>query len=92
MGWNGVRLERDSPLFADYAGEKLYFVHSYHADPGPRMRTGSSPAPTTGEPFVSAVQKGRVAAVQFHPEKSGAAGLGLLRRFLSGDEGAARRR
>jgi glutamine amidotransferase/cyclase len=35
MGWNGVRVQRPSPLFADYAGEKLYFVHSYRAVPGP---------------------------------------------------------
>ncbi len=87
MGWNGVRIEGDSPLLADYAGEKLYFVHSYHADPGPENADWELALTDYGKPFLSAVQKGRVAAVQFHPEKSGAAGLGLLRRFLSGDEG-----
>jgi imidazole glycerol phosphate synthase glutamine amidotransferase subunit len=85
MGWNGVRLERDSPLFADYGGEKLYFVHSYHAEPDPSNAPWRLALTDYGKPFISAVQRGRVAAVQFHPEKSGAAGLRLLRHFLSGE-------
>ncbi len=85
MGWNGVRLERESPLFADYNDEKLYFVHSYHATPGPENADWGLALTDYGEPFLSAVQRGPIAAVQFHPEKSGAAGLGLLRRFLAGD-------
>lgn len=89
MGWNGVRLLRPSPLFADYEGEKLYFVHSYHAQPDPGADPWSLALTDYGTPFVSAVQRGRVGAVQFHPEKSGAAGLRLLRHFLAGEDSAS---
>ncbi len=85
MGWNGVRVERPSPLFADYGGEKLYFVHSYHAEPAPENEDWRLATTDYGSPFLSAVQRGRVAAVQFHPEKSGSAGLKLLRHFLAGE-------
>ena len=88
MGWNGVRVQGPSPLFADYTGEKLYFVHSYRAVPGPESADWVLATTDYGDPFVSAVQRGRVAAVQFHPEKSGAAGLRLLRHFLAGEETA----
>lgn len=88
MGWNGVRLQRSSPLFADYQGEKLYFVHSYHAEPGPENDDWRLALTDYGKPFLSAVQRGRVAAVQFHPEKSGAEGLRLLRHFLVGEDRA----
>lgn len=87
MGWNDARVERDSPLFADYAGEKLYFVHSYRAEPTPENADWRLATTDYGSPFLSAVQRGRVAAVQFHPEKSGAAGLRLLQHFLAADAG-----
>jgi len=83
MGWNGVRPERSSPLLAGYAGEKLYFVHSYRAVPESAGRDWALARTDYGGEFLSAVQKGEVAAVQFHPEKSGEAGLRLLDRFLS---------
>ncbi|NEV60983.1 imidazole glycerol phosphate synthase subunit HisF [Thiorhodococcus minor] len=86
MGWNDVRVERASPLFADYAGEKLYFVHSYRAEPSPENADWRLATTDYGAPFLSAVQKGRVGAVQFHPEKSGEAGLRLLRHFLAGED------
>ncbi len=88
MGWNGVRVERPSPLFADYEGEKFYFVHSYRAEPDARNADWRLATTDYGQPFLSAVSRGRVAAVQFHPEKSGAAGLRLLRHFLAGEEQA----
>jgi glutamine amidotransferase/cyclase len=86
MGWNDVRVERPSPLFGDYAGEKLYFVHSYYAEPAMENLAWHLAETDYGRPFLSAVQQGQVAAVQFHPEKSGAAGLRLLRRFLSSEQ------
>lgn len=92
MGWNDVRVERPSPLFADYAGEKLYFVHSYRAEPNAENADWRLATTDYGAPFLSAVQKGRVGAVQFHPEKSGAAGLRLLRHFLAGEEADTRER
>jgi glutamine amidotransferase/cyclase len=86
MGWNGVRVERPSPLFADYQGEKFYFVHSYRAEPSVQNADWRLATTDYGQPFLSAVQRGQVAAVQFHPEKSGAVGLKLLKHFLTGDE------
>jgi imidazole glycerol-phosphate synthase len=85
MGWNSVRLERPSSLFAQYAGEKFYFVHSYHAVPSAENADWQLAITDYGQPFLSAVQRGAVSAVQFHPEKSGAVGLTLLRNFLTGD-------
>ena len=84
MGWNSVRLERDSLLFDGYGGEKLYFVHSYRAQPEPANAHWALARTDYGGEILSSVQKGKVAAVQFHPEKSGEAGLRLLDRFLSG--------
>jgi glutamine amidotransferase/cyclase len=89
IGWNGIIIRKESPLFAGYAGEKLYFVHSFMAalaetDPDWLLTTTSY-----GEEFVSGVQKGNVAAVQFHPEKSGEAGLRILHNFLAGSSAAS---
>ena len=86
MGWNGVRVERPSPFFADYQGEKFYFVHSYRAEPEAQNADWRLATTDYGSPFLSAVSRGRVAAVQFHPEKSGTAGLRLLKHFLAGEE------
>ena len=81
MGWNTVRLEHpDDPLFAGLGSEQyLYFVHSYYADTTPEYTL------TTTEyilPYASSVSRDRVYGVQFHPEKSGAAGLKLLCNFI----------
>jgi glutamine amidotransferase/cyclase len=86
MGWNGVNVRGRSALFDGYDGSKLYFVHSYRGVPDAGDRDWTLATTDYGEPFVSAVQKGAVAAVQFHPEKSGAAGLAILRRFLTADD------
>nr|VFK42998.1 MAG: glutamine amidotransferase / cyclase [Candidatus Kentron sp. TC]VFK57256.1 MAG: glutamine amidotransferase / cyclase [Candidatus Kentron sp. TC] len=83
IGWNGIRLVKPSALFADYEGEKLYFVHSYRALAEPANGDWVLTTTDYGSRFVSAVQRGNVAAVQFHPEKSGAAGLSILRNFLA---------
>ncbi len=84
IGWNGVALHKETGLFAGYGGEKLYFVHSFRAEESEANRDWVLATTDYGENFVSAVQKGNVAACQFHPEKSGEAGLGLLRNFLQG--------
>jgi glutamine amidotransferase len=81
MGWNSLTIERsDHPLFAGFRpDEYVYFVHSYYADTAPAYTL------TTTEyicPFASTVVNGRVFGVQFHPEKSGAAGLRLLKNFI----------
>lgn len=81
MGWNTLNVQHDSPLTADYeAGQGVYFVHSYHAVCG----EASDVATTTdyGGAFVSSVRRENVMATQFHPEKSQAVGLSMLREFL----------
>lgn len=77
IGWNDAVPVRPSPLFGD-GGGCFYFVHSFYAAVNP-----STIARTEyGQQFASAVQREQVLGVQFHPEKSQAAGLDLLRRFL----------
>lgn len=82
MGWNGVNIVKDSSVFSGLTGhEKFYFVHSYHVAPDDR----DCVLTTTdyGGEFVSAVQQGNIIATQFHPEKSGEAGLAVLKNFLA---------
>ena len=82
MGWNRVHPVRPHALFAGIPdGSWFYFVHSFYAQPESAEDIGA----TTDYPsaFASAIIHGRVAAVQFHPEKSQEAGLRLLQNFLS---------
>jgi glutamine amidotransferase/cyclase len=82
IGWNGIVIHKESPILKDYQDQKLYFVHSYRAsvaDVGPDWLLATT---DYGESFVSGVEKGNVTAFQFHPEKSGEAGLGILRNYL----------
>ena len=80
MGWNTVawRAGRRPPGVDE--GEHFYFVHSYHARP--RDESVVAAVADYGGPFCAAVARGRLFATQFHPEKSQAAGLRLLRAFL----------
>lgn len=80
IGWNQLNIARRERLFAGVPdGAFAYFVHSYYVDPADPQVT----ACTTeyGVEFASAVEKGLVMAVQFHPEKSGSVGLKILRNF-----------
>ena len=88
MGWNQVRIERPTDLFdARVADDKYYFVHSYYAEPNADNADWQLATTDYGVPFVSAIQRAGVTAVQFHPEKSGKAGLRLLQRFLAAQPG-----
>ncbi len=83
MGWNDIRVKKDSVLFSGYTNEKLYFVHSFHAkleNTSPEWLLATT---DYGLEFVSAVERGNVSAFQFHPEKSGQAGLKILGNFLA---------
>lgn len=83
MGWNQTVPTRAVPLLDGIAGEAyFYFVHSYHADP---THTGDVLATTTygGAAFPAMVHRGNVFGVQFHPEKSQASGLRLLKNFAT---------
>lgn len=86
IGWNGIRLQKDSKLLQNYNGEKLYFVHSYHAPSLEENQKWLLSLTDYGEEFVSAVEYGNVCAFQFHPEKSGTAGLNILKNFLENKE------
>jgi imidazole glycerol phosphate synthase glutamine amidotransferase subunit len=85
IGWNQVVRRREHPAFDGIAdGADFYFVHSYVGAPaGPASTGATSPdvalAETDhGSRFVSAVARGRLLGVQFHPERSGADGLRLI--------------
>jgi imidazole glycerol-phosphate synthase subunit HisH len=78
MGWNTVASPADSALFAGVRDERFYFVHSYAARPAGDGETVAE----HGRPFVAAVERGPLTATQFHPEKSGDAGLKLLENWV----------
>jgi imidazole glycerol phosphate synthase glutamine amidotransferase subunit len=80
IGWNQVVRRREHPVFAGIAdGADFYFVHSYAGQPSAGLEDEVVLATTEhGPPFVSAVARGNLVGVQFHPERSGADGLRLL--------------
>ncbi|MGO4692243.1 imidazole glycerol phosphate synthase subunit HisH [Glaciibacter sp. 2TAF33] len=87
MGWNTVRADQDSVLFSGLEGERFYFVHSYAAQNWSlEVMPPFPPARLTwadhGGPFLAAVENGPLSATQFHPEKSGEAGIRLLSNWL----------
>ncbi len=81
VGWNNVEFETPNPLLADITpGEDFYFVHSFHfVTDNPEDAVATTPY--CGE-FVSIVNHGNVYGTQFHPEKSQAIGLKLLKNFI----------
>ena len=79
MGWNTVESDKDSVLFKGVEGESFYFVHSFAAKTAVGKMQGWS---SHGERFLAAVEDGVMSATQFHPEKSGAAGLALIKNWV----------
>lgn len=78
MGWNSLDFVDDNPLFKSLKqGAFVYFVHSYFA----KCNEGLSATADYGIKVTAAVRKGNVYGVQFHPEKSGETGLGILKNF-----------
>ena len=87
MGWNTVRAGEGSTLFRGIEDERFYFVHSYGVQRWSLevMRPFREPAVTWcdyGTPFLAAVENGPLSATQFHPEKSGEAGIRLLANWV----------
>lgn len=82
MGWNSVRIERSAPLLAGLPEEPyFYFVHSYYVEPAdPKVTAGTT---EYGIRFTSVIWRDNLFATQFHPEKSQAAGLQLLKNFAA---------
>ena len=80
MGWNEIQVVRPAPPLVGIApGSYYYFVHSYYVEPVDS--TIIATVTEYGKPFVSAVWKDNVVACQFHPEKSQAVGLQLIKNF-----------
>ena len=80
MGWNALHFPQPGPLFAGLEdGMQVYFVHSYYCRPADEAVTAATCG--HGSEFCAALSKNNVHAVQFHPEKSGAAGLRILDNF-----------
>ncbi|TFD58700.1 imidazole glycerol phosphate synthase subunit HisH [Cryobacterium suzukii] len=87
MGWDTVRSAPNSVLFRGIEEERFYFVHSYAAQswtlevmppfPEPRLTWAEH-----GAPFLAAIENGPLSATQFHPEKSGEAGIRLLKNWI----------
>jgi len=89
MGWNTVSAGEGSRLFDGIENERFYFVHSYAAQEWSLEVTPPFPQPsvtwcTYGSPFIAAVENGPLSATQFHPEKSGEAGIRLLSNWIDG--------
>jgi glutamine amidotransferase len=83
MGWNQVH-HADHPLWQGIAQDaRFYFVHSYYVQPQDDVLVQATSC--YPQPFVCAVARDNMFAVQFHPEKSQSAGLTLLRNFVGWD-------
>ncbi|MDR3264379.1 MAG: imidazole glycerol phosphate synthase subunit HisH [Synergistaceae bacterium] len=88
IGWNSLTIRKKSDIFGEprevsVAGDEgpcVYFVHSYHAETDPACVSAST---FYGTDLTAAVEWNNVYAVQFHPEKSGAEGMKILRKFAT---------
>lgn len=81
MGWNQVRIAQPHPIFDGIAdGSNFYFVHSYY--PKPEDANVVIGETDYGVTFPSVIARDNVVATQFHPEKSGEAGLRMYANFL----------
>jgi imidazole glycerol phosphate synthase glutamine amidotransferase subunit len=79
MGWNSLDRRRESPLL-EGTGERpfVYFANSYYAP----VVEATSASCDYGSAFTAVIESGNISAVQFHPEKSGPIGLGIVRNFV----------
>jgi len=87
IGWNTVQAPADSVLFEGLHDERFYFVHSYAARDWHLETDAPFPRPRVtwaehGQRFIAAAENGPLSATQFHPEKSGQAGIRLLGNWL----------
>ncbi len=83
IGWNSIKIVRTSPVFNGINdGEYFYFLHSYYVIPEDNKFVISK-TDYGGETYTSGVQRDNLIAVQFHPEKSGRAGLKFLKNWIN---------
>jgi len=88
MGWDTVEVPEGSVLFNGISDERFYFVHSYGVPEFAELGGGAFAKPLVtwgeyGSRFVAAVENGPLSATQFHPEKSGQAGIQLLTNWVN---------
>ena len=81
MGWNKLKVTNDSPILDGIDGEYFYFVHSYHVIPDDdEIIAGVC---EYGGEVVASLSQNNLFSTQFHPEKSGKAGLKILKNFTN---------
>ena len=79
IGWNALHFQKGCPIFKEISeGDCVYFVHSFYATDCQDHTVATA---EYGAPLTAAVAKGNVYGCQFHPEKSGAVGLKILKAF-----------
>ena len=84
MGWNKLNVVNDSPILKGVGGEYFYFVHSYHVIPeDDEIIAGVC---DYGIDVVASLSQNNLFSTQFHPEKSGKAGLKILKNFVNIEE------
>ncbi len=81
MGWNKLKVCNDSPILEDIDGEFFYFVHSYHVVPDDENIIAG--VCEYGGNVVASLSQNNLFSTQFHPEKSGVAGLKILKNFTN---------
>ncbi len=79
MGWNNLQVTQETPLTQGLADQDVYFVHSYYTDVDEPYLDAVA---TYSQPVPAMISKGKVFGCQFHPEKSGQTGLGIIQRFV----------
>jgi len=83
IGWNQTSARKESKIFRGLTDNSFfYYIHSYYADPADNSVSAAQTEYYLR--YCCAVERGALAAVQFHPEKSGAAGLALLKNWVEG--------
>ena len=81
MGWNKLKVTNDSPILEGIDGEYFYFVHSYHVVPVDDSIVAG--VCDYGVDIVASLSQNNLFSTQFHPEKSGVAGLKILKNFTN---------
>lgn len=82
IGWNQIEVIKENPLLKDVNLKDVYFVHSYYLT-NDDIENAIAKTTYAGITYTSAVRKGSLYAVQFHPEKSGVVGLQILKNFCN---------
>ena len=83
MGWNNLKVSGQSQIFKGVENESFYFVHSYAVKNWSESKLDATAVTNYHGDFLAAFEKGPIMATQFHPEKSGSAGLKLIANWVS---------